>query len=264
MTEPENFLARWSRRKRKVAEEEKAREARSVPPSPAGGGSASDAVASRGGVDYEASPPPAGLRPATSPVQGEVEQEVAASTEPPFDPSRLPPIESITAETDIRAFLAPGVPAEISRAALRRAWAADPKIRDFVGLSENAWDFNAPGAAPGFGTLEPTDEMRRMIDDMVGSNLPRARSEQPAVADRNGSERPAPESPAELAAGNAGSPPPETPAIRASENLAPESAKVSGDAESAAQSHIASQHDCRDDEPSQIADRRPHGRALPK
>ena len=32
--------------------------------------------------------------------------------EPPFDLTKLPPIESITAETDIRAFLAPGVPAE--------------------------------------------------------------------------------------------------------------------------------------------------------
>ena len=37
---------------------------------------------------------------------------------------------SITAATDIRAFLAPGVPAELTRAALRRAWTADPAIRD--------------------------------------------------------------------------------------------------------------------------------------
>ena len=50
--------------------------------------------------------------------------------------------ESIVAESDVRAFLAPGVPPELTRAALRRTWSADPKIRDFIGLSENSWDFN--------------------------------------------------------------------------------------------------------------------------
>jgi uncharacterized protein DUF3306 len=88
-----------------------------------------------------------------------------------FDLTKLPPIESITAESDIRAFLSPGVPPELTRAALRRAWAADPKIRDFIGLSENSWDFNAPGAIPGFGPLEMTDELRRQIMRMVGRSL---------------------------------------------------------------------------------------------
>ena len=89
----------------------------------------------------------------------------------PFDLTKLPPIESITAESDIRAFLAPGVPLELTRAALRRAWAADPKIRDFIGLSENAWDFNAPGAIHGFGPLEMTDELRDRIAQMVGRQM---------------------------------------------------------------------------------------------
>jgi hypothetical protein len=35
---------------------------------------------------------------------------------------QLPSIESIVAESDVRAFLAPGVPPELTRAALRRAW----------------------------------------------------------------------------------------------------------------------------------------------
>jgi hypothetical protein len=54
----------------------------------------------------------------------------------------LPPIESIGDKSDIRGFLAPGVPVELTRAALRHAWVADPTIHDFVGLSENSWDFN--------------------------------------------------------------------------------------------------------------------------
>jgi len=52
----------------------------------------------------------------------------------------LPPIESIDAGSDIRCFLAPGVPVELTRAALRRAWVADPTIHDFIGLSEITWD----------------------------------------------------------------------------------------------------------------------------
>src|SRR6202040_2459051 len=87
---------------------------------------------------------------------------------PPFDPLSVPSIESITADTDIRGFLAPGVPPELTRAALRRAWAADPKIRDFVGLADYDWDFNAPGSMAGFGSLEMTDELRRMAARIVG------------------------------------------------------------------------------------------------
>ena len=70
-----------------------------------------------------------------------------------FDVATLPPIESIVADSDIRPFLALGVPAELTRAALRSAWAADPAIRDFIGIAESQWDFNDPAAIPGFGPL---------------------------------------------------------------------------------------------------------------
>ena len=62
------------------------------------------------------------------------------------DAASLPPIGSIGAASDIRPFLEPGVPQDLARAALRRAWTVDPAIRDFVGLSENFWDFNASDA----------------------------------------------------------------------------------------------------------------------
>jgi hypothetical protein len=95
---------------------------------------------------------------------------------PAFDPSSLPPIESITAASDIRAFLAPGVPEELSRAALRRAWVSDPIIRDFVGIAENQWDFTRPDDVPGFGSLEVTAELRRIVDQLIGgaTRLPQA------------------------------------------------------------------------------------------
>ena len=81
----------------------------------------------------------------------------------------LPPIESIDAGTDVSAFLRPGVPAELTQAALRRAWVTDPAIRDFVGLAENAWDFNAPGGVPGFEPLRAIDDVQRLAAPVLGT-----------------------------------------------------------------------------------------------
>jgi hypothetical protein len=78
-----------------------------------------------------------------------------------FDAGSLPPIASIGAGSDIRPYLAPGMPEDLTRAALRRAWSTDPAIRDFIGLSENPWDFNTPDAVSGFGPLI-TDETGRL------------------------------------------------------------------------------------------------------
>ena len=87
---------------------------------------------------------------------------------PAFDPATLPPIESITATSDVRAFLSPGVPEELTRAALRRVWVTDPTIRDFIGIAENQWDFTKPDGVPGFGSLELTAELRRMVGSLIG------------------------------------------------------------------------------------------------
>jgi hypothetical protein len=154
----EDFLARWSRRKR-AAEDAKQAE----PP------------------DHAA--PPDAEAMDVAPGQGEQDQkqpDVEA-----FDPASLPPVESITAATDVTAFLRKGVPPELTRAALRRAWVSDPAIRDFIGLAENSWDFNDPTAIPGFGPLEQTPEqVRRMLSgllndvqhaaDEVAEHLPRS------------------------------------------------------------------------------------------
>jgi hypothetical protein len=120
MSEPENFIARWARRKA-AAQDAEAR--------PAAAPAAAATPADGGDGDRKEND-------AAPTLGGTLEPSPAA-----FDPAKLPPIESITAQTDIRAFLAPGVPAHLTRAALRRAWASDPKIRDFVGLSENSWDW---------------------------------------------------------------------------------------------------------------------------
>jgi hypothetical protein len=134
MSDPENVLARWSRRK---------------------SGSRADARNVDATIqDGEATAPGLGSAP-------------PAETAPPVDLASLPALDSIGAETNLRAFLGQGVPAELTRAALRRGWSADPAIRDFIGLSENSWDFNAPGGIPGFGALEP-GEIQRLLTQLTG------------------------------------------------------------------------------------------------
>jgi hypothetical protein len=85
-----------------------------------------------------------------------------------FDPARLPSIETITVSTDIRGFLQSRVPAELTRAALRRAWASDPAIRDFIGIAENQWDFNDPDSIPGFGPLLESDNLPGLLAQALG------------------------------------------------------------------------------------------------
>jgi hypothetical protein len=80
-----------------------------------------------------------------------------AAMQEPFDPTSLPSIDSITADTDVVAFLKSGVPTALTRAALRRAWTSDPAIRDFIGIADNQWDFNDPNGISGFGRLDAAE-----------------------------------------------------------------------------------------------------------
>ena len=140
----EPFLARWSRRKREGVKDAAQDAAHESKPADATG--------------------PTDVQPAAS-----AGRESESKTEAPaFDPASLPPIESIGADTNIRAFLAEGVPAEIKRAALRRVWTADPAIRDFVGLQENDWDFTKPETIPGFGRLAADYDVEGMVRSVFG------------------------------------------------------------------------------------------------
>jgi uncharacterized protein DUF3306 len=110
----------------------------------------------------------------------------SASSAPAFDPASLPPIESIVADSDIRQYLHADVPPELTRAALRSAWAADPAIRDFVGIAESQWDFNDHAAIPGFGPLQASDYLAAeaigsLRDDAPGTPESPGTVEQPAL-----------------------------------------------------------------------------------
>jgi hypothetical protein len=234
MTE-EDFLKRWARRKREVAEAEK--------PIPN-----EEAAPSVGAPDNQA-------------AQGSDDKLDAE-----FDPASLPPIDSINAVSDVTAFLRAGVPAELTRAALRRVWTADPAIRDFVGLAENAWDFTDPNAMPGFGPLESTAEVRQMIADLVEQigraaqpAEPVARPEIAEVAekinDSNALESEKHESPVVAVGSSATAQPPAVSAQDLSDAVLVQSNKE----------NIATQRDGTEDtEKSRQSSPRLHGRALPR
>ena len=136
MSETENFLARWSRLKREAALE-------------------------MSGVD--------------EPARAQALPVLAPPPAPAFDPANLPSIESIDATTDIRPFLEACVPEQLTRAALRSAWSADPAIRDFVGIAESQWDFNNPTAIPGFGVHVAADylcSLAAQSSQMVEQQVP--------------------------------------------------------------------------------------------
>jgi hypothetical protein len=234
MTEPEGFISRWSRRKREAALEEP-EDASKALPAPHEGDEHADHT------DAQTDAPPGG-------------SETAA--EPAFDLTRLPSIESIGPDTDIRAFLAPGVPPSLTRAALRRAWSADPAIRDFIGLSENSWDFTDPDAVPGFGRLEMTDQVRRMISQLVG-DAPAGPAEKVEAASAS-SQDPPPKG--ELAA-------PSTRAVDESDAAAVEnettgSLLARADANDALQNNDAAPQ--RERLAGAVQSRPGHGRALPE
>jgi hypothetical protein len=218
MSEPEGFLSRWARRKRAAAElRETTRET-----------TREDTQASAREATLEAEMDEAIAASATrAPPAAEAPAAPGPEAQPPVDLSadlaNLPPIESITAATDIRPFLAPGVPAELTRAALRRAWLADPQIRDFVGIAENQWDFTDPSAIPGFGPIGPLDDVRRMVAALVGersdTQAPPAGAAVSHPPDMTAGSQPAAPPPAAATTGEAAGLENERPARAAAEDM---------------------------------------------
>src|SRR3954463_11691823 len=136
MTAPESSLSRWSRLKREAISKRQTDTGRY------------DTLAGSAGPDNT--------------------ESETGSGEGPVDPVELPSADTITIDTDIRAFLNSRVPAELTRAALRRAWISDPAIRDFVGIAENQWDFNDPKSRPAFGPTQGNDDISTLVRQALG------------------------------------------------------------------------------------------------
>lgn len=124
MSDDENFLSRWSQRKRKALAEDAA--------------STAPAVADD------------------------------ASDDAP-DLSALPNLEDLTGTSDITAFLKKGIPDHLRNAALRKVWALDPAVRDYVGDAlDYAYDWNVPGGVPGSGEIAAGTDIGDMVSRIFG------------------------------------------------------------------------------------------------
>jgi len=99
MAEPADFLARWSRLKRR----------------------------------------------ARQPQSPDVASASATAATPAVEtpPETLPPVESLTAESDYRIFMQPGVPEVTRNAALQKLWRSDPVFANLDGLVEYGEDYAA-------------------------------------------------------------------------------------------------------------------------
>ena len=151
MSESEGFLSRWSRLK-----SETSRATGNPAIEPLADGSTLNSATDR------PSPDSATDRPSPD--------SATPSPPPAIDVASLPPVESIGPGTDIRAFLQAGVPAELVRAALRSAWLTDPRIREFIEIADNQWDFNAEDGIPGFGALGVADASRSLVSRALESS----------------------------------------------------------------------------------------------
>jgi hypothetical protein len=125
------FLLRWSQRKQEAKQEHGKEPPQAAPP-----------------------PEPASEKPA----------------EPEFDLSSLPKLEDLTETTDITAFLRKGVPEQLRNAALRKSWALDPAIRNYVNPAlDYAYDWNTPGGVPGSGEIGAGVDVARMVSQIMGT-----------------------------------------------------------------------------------------------
>ena len=223
MTEPENFLTRWSRRK----------------------------------LEAEETATPAALEPAPPQKAGTAEEAakstVADTPAPAFDPASLPSLDSIGAETDMTAFMKPGVPGDLRVAALRRAWVSDPAIRNFKGLAENDWDFTVPNETMGFGEIDPGFDTKKILAQVFGET---PRASEPARDETPAAEQTAPP-PQQLDA-------PHGVAFDAAEEFPRPQTIVENEEMVQRKNNNASHPDEDAQDVTRIARRRPQGGALPQ
>jgi hypothetical protein len=101
--------------------------------------------------------------------------DAVQDAEAAIDPATLPPIESLTAESDFSIFLKKGVPPALRAAALRRLWLVEPSVVNYQPLVEYNWDFTAPG----YGELLPTDDVARMAQRVFSGFSQQPKAEEP-------------------------------------------------------------------------------------
>ncbi|MEA2896422.1 MAG: hypothetical protein QOJ84_2037 [Bradyrhizobium sp.] len=147
-----------------------------------------------------------------------------SDAEPEFDLASLPKLEDLTETTDITAFLRKGVPESLRNAALRKSWALDPAIRNYVNPAlDYAYDWNTPGGVPGSSEIGAGMDVARLVSQIMGGGESVA---EPAVSAAGPGNEPA----------SASVPSPEDSAMQKPEpDLPVEALRLSSEATSSAQ-----------------------------
>ncbi|MEO7762296.1 MAG: DUF3306 domain-containing protein [Casimicrobiaceae bacterium] len=131
-TSEERFLSRWSRLKRSDVEEAAIRAPLPGSAAAPGNGSAVAEVSSAG----------------DSPANGPLASSAAARTATDAEvAAALPPIESLTMESDFAQFFQPKVPEPLRRAAVKKLF-ADPHFNIMDGLDTYIDDYSKPDPIP--------------------------------------------------------------------------------------------------------------------
>lgn len=93
-------------------------------------------------------------------AQEEIDEDVVAA---------LPSLDDIMDGSDIKPFLAKGVPDKLKNAAMRRLWLATPGVRDYSDPAvDYAWDWNVPGGVPGGGGSLSEAGIAKMVKGLIG------------------------------------------------------------------------------------------------
>jgi hypothetical protein len=147
----ERFLHRWARRKHEAA--------RATPAAP--------------------EPPPSAQAPVAAPPAPVAE----APVEPPsVEPPPLPPVESLSLESDFKPFLSAKVEETVKRAALRKLF-SDPHFNVMDGLDIYIDDYSKPDPMPE-GFLDKLADVYKTLEEKVAEAAPsETTTEPPATPD---------------------------------------------------------------------------------
>lgn len=164
MSDEQNRLSRWSQRK---------------------------LAARRGETMPDDAPPVAAGE--TSPARAVTVPPETAADEPVPE---LPSIDELTSESDYTVFLKKGVPAALTKAALRKLWSSDPVLANLDGLNDYDEVYNAvqpaltlaqTGYRPGKGYADETEEAVDEGEELAGrGGTSRTESRDIAEAEKSG------------------------------------------------------------------------------
>lgn len=102
----------------------------------------------------------------------------------------LPSLDSLTAESDFTPFWRAGVPDDIRKAALKKLWATEPSVVNYVPLVENGWDFNSPDFSQPLAPDEVARLMKQFMDGFAAPAVANPESEEASRKDAVTTEEP--------------------------------------------------------------------------